>query len=324
MPKAIRFHKTGGPEVLVWEDVEVGDPGAGQIRIRQHAVGLNFVDVYQRSGLYQMPLPSGTGSEGAGVVEAVGAGVTEFKPGDRVAYASAPLGSYSEVRLYPADRAVKIPDGISFETAAAMMLKGMTAQYLIKRTFKVQPGMTVLWHAAAGGVGLIASQWLKSLGVTVIGTVGSDAKAALAKAHGCEHTIVYTRENFVERVKELTGGKGVPVVYDSVGKLTFLGSLDCLQPLGMMVSFGNASGAVDPIAPTVFAAKGSLYLTRPTLVNYTAKREDLVATANDLFDVVQSGKVKIEIAQRYALKDAAQAHRDLEARKTTGSTILTP
>jgi NADPH2:quinone reductase len=324
MPKAIRFHKTGGPEVLVWEDVEVGDPGPGQLRIRQQAVGLNFVDVYQRSGLYQLPLPSGTGSEGAGVVEAVGAGVTEFKAGDRVAYASAPLGSYSEVRLYPADRAVKIPDGISFETAAAMMLKGMTAQYLIKRTFKVQPGMTVLWHAAAGGVGLIASQWLKSLGATVIGTVGSDAKAALAKAHGCEHTIVYTRENFVERVKEITGGKGVPVVYDSVGKLTFMGSLDCLQPLGMMVSFGNASGAVDPIAPTIFAAKGSLYLTRPTLVTYTAKREDLVACANDLFDVVKSGKVKIEIAQRYALKDAAQAHRDLEARKTTGSTVLTP
>ena len=324
MPKAIRFHKTGGPEVLVWEDVEVGDPGPGQLRIRQQAVGLNFVDVYQRSGLYQLPLPSGTGSEGAGIVEAVGAGVTEFKAGDRVAYASAPLGSYSEVRLYPADRAVKIPDGISFETAAAMMLKGMTAQYLIKRTFKVQPGMTVLWHAAAGGVGLIASQWLNSLGVTVIGTVGSDAKAALAKAHGCEHTIVYTRENFVERVKEITGGKGVPVVYDSVGKLTFMGSLDCLQPLGMMVSFGNASGAVDPIAPTIFAAKGSLYLTRPTLVTYTAKREDLVACANDLFDVVKSGKVKIEIAQRYALKDAAQAHRDLEARKTTGSTVLTP
>ena len=324
MPKAIRFHKTGGPEVLVWEDVEVGDPGAGQIRIRQHAVGLNFVDVYQRSGLYQMPLPSGAGSEGAGVVEAVGAGVTEFKAGDRVAYASAPLGSYSEARLYPADRAVKIPDGISFETAAAMMLKGMTAQYLIKRTFKVQPGMTVLWHAAAGGVGLIASQWLKSLGVTVIGTVGSDAKAALAKAHGCEHTIVYTRENFVERVKEVTGGKGVLVVYDSVGKLTFMGSLDCLQPMGMMVSFGNASGAVDPIAPAILAPKGSLYLTRPTLVNYTAKREDLVACANDLFDVVKSGKVKIEIAQRYALKDAAQAHRDLEARKTTGSTVLVP
>jgi NADPH2:quinone reductase len=324
MPKAIRFHKAGGPEVLVWEDVEVGDPGQGQIRVRNHAVGLNFVDVYQRSGLYPLPLPSGTGSEAAGVVEAVGAGVTELKAGDRVAYASAPLGAYAEVRLYPADRAVKIPDGISFETAAAMMLKGMTAQYLIKRTFKVQPGMTVLWHAAAGGVGLIATQWLKALGATVIGTVGSDAKAALAKAHGCEHTIVYTRENFVERVKEITGGKGVPVVYDSVGKLTFMGSLDCLQPMGMMVSFGNASGPVDSFAPGILQQKGSLYLTRPTLNTYAAKREDLVAIANDLFDVVKSGKVKIEIAQRYALKDAAQAHRDLEARKTTGSTVLTP
>jgi NADPH2:quinone reductase len=324
MPKAVRFHKTGGPEVLVWEDVEVGDPGPGQIRVKNHAVGLNFVDVYQRSGLYPMQLPSGAGSEAAGVVEAVGAGVTELKAGDRVAYASAPLGAYSEVRLYPADRAVKLPDGISFDTAAAMMLKGMTAQYLIKRTFKVQPGMTVLWHAAAGGVGLIASQWLKALGATVIGTVGSDAKAALARAHGCEHTIVYTRENFVERVKEITGGKGVPVVYDSVGKLTFMGSLDCLQPMGMLVSFGNASGAVDPFPPGILQQKGSLYLTRPTLVHYTAKREDLVACANDLFDVVKSGKVKIEIAQRYALKDAAQAHRDLEGRKTTGSTVLLP
>ena len=324
MPKAVRFHKTGGPEVLVWEDVQVGDPGPGQIRVKNHAVGLNFVDVYQRSGLYPMQLPSGTGSEAAGVVEAVGAGVTELKVGDRVAYASAPLGAYSEVRLYPADRAVKLPDGISFDVAAAMMLKGMTAQYLIKRTFKVQPGMTVLWHAAAGGVGLIASQWLKALGATVIGTVGSDAKAALAKAHGCEHTIVNTRENFVERVKEITGGKGVPVVYDSVGKLTFMGSLDCLQPMGMMVSFGNASGAVDPFPPGILQQKGSLYLTRPTLVHYTAKREDLVACANDLFDVVKSGKVKIEIAQRYALKDAAQAHRDLEGRKTTGSTVLLP
>jgi NADPH:quinone reductase len=324
MPKAIRFHKTGGPEVLVWEDVEVGDPGAGQIRIRHHAVGLNYLDTYHRSGLYPLPLPSGCGTEGAGVVEAVGAGVADLKVGDRVAYAGGAPGAYAEVRLFPADRAVKIPDGISFETAAAMMLKGMTAQYLIKRTFKVQPGMTVLWHAAAGGVGLIASQWLKSLGVTVIGTVGSDAKAALAKAHGCEHTIVYTRENFVERVKEITGGKGVPVVYDSVGKLTFMGSLDCLQPIGMMVSFGNSSGPVDSFAPGILQQKGSLYLTRPTLVTYTAKREDLVACANDLFDVVKSGKVKIEIAQRYALKDAAQAHRDLEARKTTGSTVLTP
>ena len=324
MPKAIRFHKTGGPEVLVWEDVEVGAPGQGQLRIKQQAVGLNYVDTYQRSGLYPMPLPSGVGSEGAGTVEAVGPGVTEFKAGDRVAYASAPVGSYSEVRLYPAERAVKLPDGISFETAAAMMLKGLTVQYLIKRTFKVQPGMTVLWHAAAGGVGLIASQWLKALGVKVIGTVGSDDKAALAKAHGCDQVIVYTRENFVERVKEITGGKGVPVVYDSVGKSTFMGSLDCLQPLGMMASFGNASGAVEPFNLGLLQQKGSLFLTRPTLNTYAAKREDLVAGANDLFDAVKSGKVKIEIAQRYALKDAAQAHRDLEARKTTGSTVLIP
>ena len=241
-----------------------------------------------------------------------------------MAYAGGAPGAYAEARLYPADRLVKIPEGISFDSAAAMMLKGMTAQYLIKRTFKVQPGMTVLWHAAAGGVGLIASQWLKALGVGVIGTVGSDAKATLAKAHGCDHAIVYTRENFVERVKEITGGKGVPVVYDSVGKLTFLGSLDCLQPLGCMVSFGNASGPVDPISPAILAPKGSLFLTRPTLVHYTAKREDLVACANDLFDVVKSGKVKIEIAQRYALKDAGKAHADLEARKTTGSTVLVP
>jgi NADPH2:quinone reductase len=324
MPKAIRFHKTGGPEVLVWEDVEVGEPGPGQLRIRQHAIGVNYVDVYQRSAVYPMPLPSGCGSEGAGVVEAVGAGVTDLKPGDRVAYATAPVGAYSEVRLYPADRAVRIPDGISFETAAAMMLKGMTVQYLIKRTFKVQPGMTVLWHAAAGGVGLIACQWLKALGVKVIGTAGSDGKAALARDHGCDHTIVYTRENFVERTKEITGGKGVPVVYDSVGKTTFMGSLDCLQPLGMMVNFGSASGAPEPLNLGLLAQKGSLFVTRPTLNTYAAKREDLVASANDLFDVVKSGKVKIEIAQRYPLKDAAQAHRDLEARKTTGSTILLP
>jgi NADPH2:quinone reductase len=317
VPKAIRFHKTGGPEVLVWEDVEVGEPGAGQLRIRNHAVGLNYLDTYHRTGLYPLQLPAVCGSEGAGVVEAVGAGVTEFKAGDRVAYASPPVGSYAEVRC------VKLPDGISFETAAAMMLKGMTVQYLIKRTFKVQSGMTVLWHAAAGGVGLIACQWLKALGVKVIGTAGSDEKAALAKAHGCEHTIVYSRENFVERVKEITGGQGVPVVYDSVGKLTFMGSLDCLQPLGMMVTFGNASGPVEPFPTTLLAQKGSLFLTRPTLNTYIAKRADLVAIANDLFDVVKSGEVKIAIAQRYALKDAAQAHRDLEARKTTGSTIFT-
>jgi NADPH2:quinone reductase len=322
--KAIRFHKTGGPEVLVWEDVEVGEPGPGQVRIRNHAVGLNYLDTYYRSGLYPLQLPVGCGSEGAGVVEAVGPGVTDLKAGDRVAYASAPIGSYAEARLYPADRTVKVPEKVSFETAAAMMLKGMTVEYLIRRTFKVQPGMTVLWHAASGGVGLIACQWLKALGVKVIGTVGSDAKAELAKAHGAEHTIVYTRENFVERVKEVTGGKGVPVVYDSVGKLTFAGSLDCLQPFGMMVSFGNSSGPVDPVPPTLLAQKGSLFLTRPTLVTYTARREDLLASANALFEVVGSGKVKIEIEQRYPLKDAAQAHRDLEARKTTGSTILLP
>jgi NADPH2:quinone reductase len=321
--KAIRFHKTGGPEVLVWEDIEVGAPGQGQIRIKQHAAGLNYLDTYHRSGLYPMQLPAECGSEGAGIVEAVGPGVTDLKTGDRVAYASPPVGAYAETRLFPADRVVKVPEKISFETAAAMMLKGMTAQYLIKRTFKVQPGMTVLWHAAAGGVGLIACQWLKALGVKVIGTVGSEEKAALAKAHGAEHTIVYSRENFVERVKEITGGQGVPVVYDSVGKLTFMGSLDCLQPLGMMVTFGNSSGPVDPFPTTLLAQKGSLFLTRPTLNTYTAKRADLVASANDLFEVVGSGKVKIQIEQRYALKDAAQAHRDLEARKTTGSTIFT-
>jgi NADPH2:quinone reductase len=324
MPKAIRIYQNGGPEVMKWEDVEVGDPGAGQIRLRHHAVGLNFLDVYQRSGLYKLPLPMTLGNEAAGVVEAVGSGVTDLKVGDRVAYASPPPGAYSEVRLMPADRVVKLPEPLSFETGAAMMLKGMTVQYLIKRTFKVEPGMTVLFHAAAGGVGLIACQWLNALGVTVIGTVGSDAKAELAKAHGCHHTIVYTRENFVERVKEITGGKGVPVVYDSVGKDTWAGSLDCLSMFGMYVNFGNASGPVPAVEPLLLQQKGSLYLTRPTLVNYVAKREHLVQAATDLFDVVKSGKVKIEIEQRYALKDAAQAHRDLEARKTTGSTVLLP
>jgi len=324
MPKAIRFHKPGGPEVLVWEDVEVRDPGAGEVRVRHHAVGVNYIDIYHRSGLYKVPLPSAIGMEGAGVVEAVGAGVTDIKEGDRVAYAAPPIGSYSESRLAPADRLVSLPDGIPFETAAGMMLKGMTVQYLIKRTFKVQPGMKVLLHAAAGGVGLIACQWLKSIGVTVIGTVGSDAKAALAKAHGCAHTIVYTRENFVERVKEITGGKGVPVVYDAVGKDVFVGSLDCLAPLGMYVNFGNASGPVPQFDPLLLSQKGSLFMTRPTLVHYTAKREDLLAAATDLFEVVKSGNVKIEIAQRYPLKDAAQAHRDLESRKTTGSAVLLP
>jgi len=324
MPKAIRMQQTGGPDVLQWQDVEVGEPGAGEVRIKQHAVGLNFIDVYHRTGLYPLEMPSGIGLEGAGVVEAVGADVDEFTVGDRVAYAAPPLGAYAEVRLMPAHRLVLLPDDIDFTTAAAMMLQGMTTQYLIRRTYCVQPGDTVLFHAAAGGVGLIACQWLKHLGATVIGTVGSDAKAELAKAHGCDHPIVYTRENFVERVKEITNGEGVPVVYDSVGKDTWDGSLDCLRRLGILVSFGNASGAVDPFPPGILAAKGSLFLTRPTLMDYTADRGDLVATAQELFDVVTSGAVKININQTYPLAEAVQAHRDLEARKTTGSTVLLP
>jgi NADPH2:quinone reductase len=324
MAKAVRFHATGGPDVLVYEDVEVGAPGEGQARIRHAAVGLNFIDTYHRSGLYPLPLPSGVGLEGAGVVEAVGPGVDYLKAGDRVAYAGGPPGSYSEVRLIPADRLVKIPDGITDQQAAAMMLKGLTVQYLIRRTYRVQPGQTVLFHAAAGGVGLIACQWLKALGCTVIGTVGSDEKAKLAKTHGCDHAIVYTRENFAERVKEITGGAKVPVVYDSVGKDTFMGSLDCLQPLGMLVVFGNGSGPVAAFDLNLLAQKGSLFVTRPTLMTYTAKRSDLVASAEELFDVVRSGKVKIEVNQRYALKDAKQAHIDLEGRKTTGSTVLLP
>ncbi|HJZ91476.1 MAG TPA: quinone oxidoreductase [Gemmataceae bacterium] len=324
MPKAIRLHRTGGPEVLTWEEVNVGDPGDGQARVRHTAIGVNFVDTYHRSGLYPMPLPGGLGSEGAGVVEAVGPGVAHVRPGDRVAYAGGPPGSYSEVRVMPADRLVKLPEGISDRTAAAMMLKGMTTQYLVRRTYKVQPGDTVLFHAAAGGVGLIACQWLKALGATVIGTVGSEEKAALARAHGCDHAINYTKDDFPKRVRELTGGKGVPVVYDSVGKSTFAGSLDCLRPLGLMVSFGNASGPVPPFEPSLLTQKGSLYLTRPTLVAYTATRADLEATAKELFDVVLSGKVKIEINHTFSLKDAAQVHRDLEGRKTTGSIVMLP
>jgi len=324
MPKAIRIHQQGGPEVLKWEEVQVGDPGPGEARITHRACGLNFLDVYQRSGLYKIALPSGMGNEASGVVDAIGAGVTQVKVGDRVAYCGGAPGAYSEVRVMPAERLVTLSDSISFETAAAMMLKGMTAQYLLKQTYKVRQGETVLFHAAAGGVGLIACQWLKALGATVIGTAGSEEKCALAKAHGADHCVNYRKENFVERVKALTGGKGVPVVYDAVGKDTFTGSLDCLQPRGMMVSFGNASGAVPPFEVVTLSQKGSLYLTRPTLVTYTAKRDDLLAGAKDLFGVVSSGKVKIEINHRYALKDAAQAHRELEARKTTGSTILVP
>lgn len=323
MTQAVRFHKTGGPEVLQLEDVQVGDPGQGQIRVRHTAIGVNFIDTYQRSGLYPMQLPQTAGNEGAGVVEAVGPGVTDLKQGDRIAY-TGQVGSYCTERLLPADRVVKVPEGISDETAASMMLKGMTVQYLIHTTYPVKKGDTVLWHAAAGGVGLIACQWLKALGVTVIGTVGSPEKAKLAKAHGADHVIDYSKENFVERVKEITGGKKLPVVYDSVGKSTWEGSLDCLRPLGMWVIFGNASGPVPPINTQILAQKGSLFMTRPTLVTYVASRADLEARSKSLFDIVKSGKVKIEISARYKLADAAQCHRDLEGRKTTGSVILLP
>jgi NADPH2:quinone reductase len=322
MTHAIRFHRTGGPEVLVWEEVQVGKPGPGEARIRHTAVGLNFVDIYNRSGLYPGQLPSGLGGEGAGVVEEVGSGVTAVKPGDRIAYGAAPIGSYSEARLIPADRLLKLPDTIDDKTAAAMMLKGLTVQYLIRQTYRVKSGDTILLHAAAGGVGLILSQWAKHLGATVIGTVGSDDKAKLAKAHGCAHTIIYTKEDFVKRVDEITGGKKVPVVYDSVGKDTFLKSLDCLAPLGVVALFGQSSGAVDPLNLGLLAQKGSLYVTRPTLNTYAAKHEALVAMAKELFEVVQSGVVKIEVRQTYPLKDAAKAHADLAARKTTGSTVF--
>jgi NADPH2:quinone reductase len=323
MAKAMRFHKTGGPEVLQLDDVQVGDPGPGQVRIRHTAIGVNFVDTYQRSGLYPMPLPQAAGNEGAGVVEAVGSGVTDLKAGDRVTYTGL-IGAYCESRVVPADRMVKLPQGISEEQAASMLLKGLTVHYLIFSTYAVKPGDTVLWHAAAGGVGLIACQWLKALGVHTIATVGSDEKAALAKAHGAEHVINYSRENFVEKVKAITGGKGVPVVYDGVGKATWEGSLDCLRPRGLMVTFGNASGAVAPVNLGILSTKGSLYVTRPTLATYIATRAELVERSNALFDVVKSGKVKIETTARYKLADAAQAHRDLESRKTTGSVILTP
>jgi NADPH:quinone reductase len=323
MSHAIRFHETGGPEVLVWEEVEVGQPGPGEARVRHTAIGLNYVDTYIRSGLYPSSLPSGIGTEAAGVVEAVGPGVTDVKVGDRVAYSGGPQGAYSDARIMPADRLVVLPDGISDQQAAAMMLKGMTAQYLIRQTYRVKEGDTILFHAAAGGVGLIACQWAKSLGATVIGTVGSDAKAALAKAHGCDHTILYTRENVVERVGEITNGDMVPVVYDSVGKDTFSASLDCLAPRGLMVLFGQSSGAVEPIDLNILAQKGSLYLTRPTLRTYADKRTDLLAMAQDLFDVVLAGAVKIEVNQTYPLGDAIKAHQDLQARKTTGSTVLT-
>ena len=324
MAKAIRINAVGGPEVMEYVDVDVGEPGPGEARVRQMACGLNYIDVYFRTGAYPQPLPAGLGMEGAGVVEAVGEGVTQVKPGDRVAYAGRPTGAYAELRVMPASILVKLPASIDFETGAAMMLQGLTVQYLFRRTFPLKGGETILFHAAAGGVGLIACQWARALGVTMIGTVGSDEKAELAKAHGCTHTINYNKENFVERVKEITGGKGVPVVYDSIGKDTFFGSLDSLAPLGMMVSFGSASGPVPPFGLNELASRGSLFVTRPSLFTYIAKREDLESMAADLFSMVESGKIRIDVNQRYALKDAAQAHRDLEARKTTGSTILVP
>ncbi len=323
MPHVIRIHQNGGPEQMRWEEVTVGDPGPGEVRVRNTAIGLNYIDTYHRSGLYPMPLPLVLGSEGAGVVEAVGPRVKEFKVGDRVAYAQ-PIGAYAEVLLRPVARLVKIPAGIKDETAAAMMLKGMTAWYLCRRTYRVKKGDTIVVQAAAGGVGQILCQWAKHLGATVIGTVGSDEKVALAKKAGCKHVVVMSREKLSERVKAITKGRGVPVVYDGVGKDTFVESLDCLMPLGLMASFGNASGAVAPVNIGILAQKGSLFLTRPTLVNYTATREDLLTAARDLFAVVKKGAVKIAINQRYPLREAAQAHRDLEARKTTGSTVLLP
>ncbi|HEU4697247.1 MAG TPA: quinone oxidoreductase [Sphingomicrobium sp.] len=321
MPHAIRIHENGGPEVLKWEEVDVGDPRPGQVKIRQEAVGLNFIDVYHRTGLYKQELPFTPGVEGAGVVEAVGPDVTTLEPGDRVAYAG-PIGGYAEERLIDAGRLVTLPDAISSEQAAGMMLQGLTAHMLLRGVHRVQPGETILVHAAAGGVGLILCQWAKALGATVIGTVGSDEKAELARAHGCDHPVVYTRQDFVAEVERITEGAKLPVVYDGVGRDTFMKSLDCLQRRGIMVSFGNASGPVDPFPPTLLAQKGSLFLTRPTMYDYVATREELETAAKDLFDMVASGKVKIEVKQRFALKDAAEAHRALEARKTSGSTVL--
>jgi NADPH2:quinone reductase len=323
MVHAIRVHQTGGPDALTWESVEVGDPGPGQVRLKQHAVGVNYIDTYQRSGLYKLQLPLVPGNEGAGEVVAVGPGVTDFKVGDRGAYAGA-VGGYAEERLMPADRLVKLPGSIDYKTGAAMMLQGMTVRYLLRQTYKVVPGTVMLLHAAAGGIGLIAAQWAKHLGATVIGTAGSDEKCKLAKEAGCTHVINYRTEDFVKRARELTNGQGVDVVYDGVGKDTYPASLDCLKPLGLWVTFGNASGAITNFDLLGLSAKGSLYATRPTLATYVAKREDLLANANDLFDVVGRGIVKIAVNHTYPLKDAAQAHRDLEGRKTTGSIVLLP
>lgn len=323
MTKAITFSEFGGPEVLKWEDVEVGKPGSGEVRIKHGAVGLNYIDVYFRTGLYPAPLPNIPGMEAVGVIEEIGPDVTGFNVGDRVAYAGRPIGAYSEERVMPADNLIVIPDGISDETAAAMMLQGMTVEYLLQRTFHVKPGDTILFHAAAGGVGLIACQWAKHIGATVIGTVGSEEKAELAKAHGCDHTINYRSEDFQARVMEITDGAGVPVVYDSIGKDTFEKSLDCLQPRGLLVSYGNATGPVNDVDLGILAAKGSLYVTRPTLMTYNEKREDLEQSAADLIKLVENGTIKINIGQKYHLSEAAKAHEDLESRKTTGSTVFT-
>jgi NADPH2:quinone reductase len=325
MVAAVRVHKTGGPEVLTFEQVDIPAPGQGQIKLRQHACGVNYIDTYFRMGMYPSPvgLPFTSGNEGAGEVIAVGPGVTDLKVGDRVGYVVA-LGGYAQERIMPADRAVKLPDAITYEQAAAMMLKGMTAQYLLRRTYNVKKGDTILVHAAAGGVGVILCQWGNALGATVIGTVGDEKKAKIAKDNGAHHTILYNKEDFAEKVKEITGGKLCDVVYDGIGKTTFPKSLDCLRPLGMFASFGSASGQIDAFNINILQTKGSLFATRPTLNNYVAKREDLLATAKDLFDVVASGKVKIPVNQKYPLKDAVKAHQDLEGRKTTGSTILIP
>jgi NADPH:quinone reductase len=324
MPKAIRIAKQGGPQVMEWVDVEVPAPAAGEAQVEHEAVGLNYIDTYHRSGLYPLPLPSGLGLEGAGIVKAIGSGVSEVKVGDRVAYTGGPIGAYAQLRNLPAHRLVKLPEKFSFMQGAGMMLQGLTVQYLLRRTYRVKSGDTILIHAAAGGVGLILCQWAKDLGATVIGTVGTDAKAELAKANGCDFPIVYTRENFVERVKQITKGAGLPVVYDSIGKDTWPASLDCLAPLGLMVSFGNASGPIPPVDGQMLSAKGSLFFTRPTLMTYTARREDLLAMSAELFDVVGRGAVRIDIRQTYPLRDAVKAHQDLEGRKTTGTTILMP
>ncbi|MBI1244634.1 MAG: NADPH:quinone reductase [Alphaproteobacteria bacterium] len=322
MVKAVRVHKTGGPEAMTYEDIEVGAPGQGELLVRHTAIGVNFIDTYFRSGLYPAQTPFVPGNEAAGVVEAVGAGVSDFKPGDRIAYVTGP-GAYVEKRIVPADRMVKIPAGVSDKQAASMMLKGMTAQYLLRRTYKVQPGDTILFHAAAGGVGLIACQWARHLGATTIGTVGSKEKAALASAHGCHHPVLYRETDFVAAARAIVPA-GVPVVYDSVGKDTFLKSLDCLRPLGLVALFGQSSGPVEPFNTGLLAQKGSLYITRPTLFTYIAQKTDLVATAAELFDVVAKGIVKIETTAEYALKDVVRCHQDLEGRKTTGSVVLIP